>query len=86
MDNFIAIDVETANNEPTSICAIGAVKVHDGAIVDRFYSLVKLSQTGIYVIFRKAYTVYAAVTLILPVRLTAYGKRCAVSSVLMPTI
>ena len=36
MDNFIAIDVETANNEPTSICAIGAVKVHDGAIVDRF--------------------------------------------------
>lgn len=41
MDNFIAIDVETANNEPTSICAIGAVKVHDGAIVDRFYSLVR---------------------------------------------
>ena len=41
MDNFIAIDVETANNEPASICAIGAVKVEDGMIVDRFYSLVK---------------------------------------------
>ncbi len=41
MDNFVAIDVETANNHPTSICAIGAVKVVDGVIVDRFYELVK---------------------------------------------
>lgn len=41
MDNFVAIDVETANNEPTSICAIGAVKVRDGLIVDHFYELVK---------------------------------------------
>lgn len=41
MDNFVAIDVETANNEPTSICAIGAVKVVDGVITDRFYELVK---------------------------------------------
>lgn len=41
MDNFIAIDVETANYEPMSICSIGAVKVVDGVIVDRRYSLVK---------------------------------------------
>ena len=41
MDNFVAIDVETANNHPTSICAIGAVKVEDGVITDRFYELVK---------------------------------------------
>ncbi|MDE6765052.1 MAG: 3'-5' exonuclease [Duncaniella sp.] len=41
MDNFVAIDVETANNHPTSICAIGAVKVVDGVIVDRFYEFVK---------------------------------------------
>lgn len=41
MDNFVAIDVETANNYPSSICAIGAVKVVDGCIVDRFYELVK---------------------------------------------
>ncbi len=41
MDNFVAIDVETANNHPTSICAIGAVKVVDGVITDRFYELVK---------------------------------------------
>lgn len=41
MDNFVAIDVETANNHPESICSIGAVKVKDGCIVDRFYELVK---------------------------------------------
>ena len=41
MDSFVAIDVETANNHPTSICAIGAVKVVDGCIVDKFYELVK---------------------------------------------
>lgn len=40
MDRFIAIDVETANFEPTSICAIGAVKVEAGLITDRRYSLV----------------------------------------------
>lgn len=41
MKNFVAIDFETANNHPTSICSIGAVKVVDGYIVDRFYSLVQ---------------------------------------------
>lgn len=41
MDNFVAIDVETANGYPTSICSIGAVKVIDGAIVESFYELVK---------------------------------------------
>lgn len=41
MDNFVAIDVETANNHPSSICSIGAIKVRDGVIVDRFYELVK---------------------------------------------
>lgn len=41
MNDFVAIDVETANNEPSSICAIGAVKVRDGVIVDRRYSLVR---------------------------------------------
>ncbi len=41
MDNFVAVDVETANNHPTSICAIGAVKVVGGVITERFYELVK---------------------------------------------
>lgn len=37
---FIAVDVETANFEPSSICAIGAVKVVDGIITEKRYSLV----------------------------------------------
>lgn len=41
MTDFVAIDVETANNEPSSICAIGAVKVVNGVVVDSRYSLVK---------------------------------------------
>lgn len=41
MNDFVAIDVETANNYPTSICAIGAVKVINGSIADRFYELVR---------------------------------------------
>lgn len=41
MNNFVAIDVETANKEASSICAIGAVKVIDGVITDRFYELVR---------------------------------------------
>lgn len=41
LDSFVAVDVETANNHPTSICAIGAVKVVNGMIVDRFYELVR---------------------------------------------
>lgn len=40
MPSFIAIDVETANYQPSSICSIGCVKVVDGQIVDSFYSLV----------------------------------------------
>lgn len=40
MDNFIAIDVETANSERSSVCAIGAVKVRRGVIVDKKYTLV----------------------------------------------
>ena len=41
MNSFVAIDFETANNHPTSICAVGAVKVVDGMIVDRLYRLVR---------------------------------------------
>jgi len=41
MENFAAIDFETANNERTSICSVGVVVVRDGRIVDSFYSLVQ---------------------------------------------
>ncbi len=40
MDDFVAIDVETANRERSSICAVGAVKVSGGVIVDSRYTLV----------------------------------------------
>ena len=38
MDNFAAIDFETANNERTSVCSVGVVIVKDGEIVDKFYT------------------------------------------------
>ena len=41
MKNFAAIDFETANSERTSVCSVGVVIVRDGAIVDRFYSLIQ---------------------------------------------
>ena len=39
--DFIAIDFETANQEPSSVCSIGAVMVRGGQIADKFYSLIQ---------------------------------------------
>ena len=41
MKDFIAIDFETANECPSSVCSIGAVLVSDGEIVNTFYSLIR---------------------------------------------
>lgn len=41
MQDFAAIDFETANRSLSSICSIGVVIVKEGAITDRFYRLVK---------------------------------------------
>lgn len=41
MQNFAAIDFETANSERTSVCSVGVVVVKDGEIVDSFYSLIQ---------------------------------------------
>ena len=41
MENFAAIDFETANYEPTSVCSVGVVIVRGGEIVDEFYSLIQ---------------------------------------------
>lgn len=41
MQNFAAIDFETANSERTSVCAVGVVVVRDGKIADTFYSLIQ---------------------------------------------
>ncbi|MGM9869826.1 MAG: 3'-5' exonuclease [Sodaliphilus sp.] len=41
MQNFAAIDFETANSERCSVCSVGVVIVRNGEIVDTFYSLIK---------------------------------------------
>ena len=41
MRDFAAIDFETANSEPSSVCSVGIVIVRDGEIVDSFYSLIQ---------------------------------------------
>lgn len=41
MTNFAAIDFETANNNPTSVCSVGVVIVREGEFVDSFYSLIQ---------------------------------------------
>lgn len=41
MQDFAAIDFETANNERSSVCSVGVVVVREGKVVERFYSLIK---------------------------------------------
>ena len=41
MQDFAAIDFETANNARSSVCSVGVVIVRDGEIVDKFYSLIR---------------------------------------------
>lgn len=40
MKDFAAIDFETANGKPTSVCSVGIVIVKNGKIQDKFYSLI----------------------------------------------
>ena len=41
MRDFIAIDFETANGQPSSVCSVGAVMVRNGRVADSFYSLIQ---------------------------------------------
>ena len=41
MKDFAAIDFETANECPSSVCSVGVVVVRDGVMTDNFYSLIK---------------------------------------------
>jgi DNA polymerase-3 subunit epsilon len=41
MKTFAAIDFETANNHPQSICSVGLVVVRDGKIAEKFYELIR---------------------------------------------
>jgi len=38
--DFVAIDFETANQYPCSVCSVGIVIVRDGEMVDSYYSLI----------------------------------------------
>ena len=40
MTDFAAIDFETANEQPSSVCSVGVVIVRGGVMVDSFYSLI----------------------------------------------
>lgn len=40
-NNFIAIDFETANQEPSSVCSVGVVMVRNRQVADSFYSLIQ---------------------------------------------
>ena len=41
MENFVAIDFETANGKRSSVCSVGIVVVRDGEITDKYYSLIR---------------------------------------------
>ena len=41
MLNFAAIDFETANPYPSSVCSVGVVIVRNGEITDRIYRLIR---------------------------------------------
>ncbi len=40
MKTFAAIDFETANHNPSSVCSVGIVIVRDGKIVEEIYELI----------------------------------------------
>ena len=40
MTDFAAIDFETANEQPSSVCSVGIVVVREGEVSDTFYSLI----------------------------------------------
>lgn len=41
MQDFVAIDFETANGRRCSVCSVGVVVVRGGEIVEKFYSLIQ---------------------------------------------
>ena len=41
MNDFAAIDFETANQFRTSVCSVGVVIVRGGVVCDSFYSLIR---------------------------------------------
>ncbi|MBX3100884.1 MAG: 3'-5' exonuclease [Bacteroidetes bacterium] len=58
--NFVAIDFETANPSPTSICAVGIAVVVNGQVVNRFARLVR--PTPHYYLFTHIHGITAEMT------------------------
>ena len=51
MENFVAIDLETANGNRSSVCSVGIVIVKDGEVVDSIYSLIRPWPSNYYAWF-----------------------------------
>jgi DNA polymerase-3 subunit epsilon len=41
LKDFAAIDFETANREPSSVCSVGVVIVRNGVVHEKFYELIR---------------------------------------------
>lgn len=41
MTDFVAIDFETANNDPSSVCSVGLVIVREGKVQHRIHKLIR---------------------------------------------
>lgn len=41
MKDFAAIDFETANGNPSSVCSVGVVVVRDNKLIETYYSLIR---------------------------------------------
>ena len=41
MRNITAIDFETANSSPASVCAVGIATMEDGCVEEKYYSLIR---------------------------------------------
>ena len=50
MQDFVAIDFETANGRRSSVCSVGIVIVRGGEIVDKFYSLIQPAPQLLYIL------------------------------------
>lgn len=50
MQDFVAIDFETANGRRSSVCSVGIVVVRGGEIVDKLYSINPAGSQLLYIL------------------------------------
>lgn len=73
MQDFVAIDFETANGRRSSVCSVGIVIVRDGVIVDRFYSLIQPAPNYYTYWTTEAYSQPATAKLLICRKKTSFG-------------